>query len=73
MRHYRIRIAVSTTGICAIGQYGVKRLGKVADSELVYGSQLPHRVAAKDSRGKWRITTPTHARKMGWKSIRKVW
>lgn len=39
--------------------------------EQVYGSQIPHRVVARDACGDWHLCTPTDAHVAGWEIVRR--
>lgn len=78
---YPIWISASTDGFGYVGSANRNWLRdnngpiKLADSEQVYASQIPHRVVAETADG-FRLMTPTQAEKQGlrityWFSLRR--
>lgn len=68
---YKIWIWVSRDGVPCVGvrRYGRRWKNDADDCERVYGTQIPHRVAALTPHG-WRIMTPTEAKKNGYLALR---
>ena len=64
---YPVKIGVDVDGRALIGHTAVEgslEAGTLADRDIVYGSQLPHRVRVQTAMDGWIITTPTHAAKL---------
>ena len=62
-----VKIGVDVDGRALIGHTAVKgslEAGTLADRDIVYGSQLPHRVRVHTAMDGWIITTPTQAREL---------
>lgn len=69
---YRIWIGITDNGRPVIGAHnGANDPDICPISEQVYGSQIPHRVVARDDNGDWHLCTPSLARVAGWEIVQR--
>jgi hypothetical protein len=65
MQRYTITIGTNSYGTALVGRAECRAQGAII-TQQVYGSQLGHRVVARDGGGDLHICTPTHAGQKGW-------
>lgn len=61
---YRVWVGVDRRGWFLIG---ATQMADAVEKEQIYGSQIPHRITAQDASGNWHLTTPSEARRRGWR------